>query len=51
LSLEEFVKKDDQINEEQMRIMYSKMPMMEGVSVDKQKVRGSVEQVYEWEHQ
>jgi GLPGLI family protein len=51
LSLEEFVKKDDQFNEEQMRIMYSKMPMMEGVSVEKQKVRGSVEHEYEWEHQ
>jgi len=25
------------------------MPVMEGVTVERQKVRGSVEQVYEWE--
>ncbi|WP_293957829.1 MULTISPECIES: GLPGLI family protein [unclassified Sphingobacterium] len=51
LTLEEFVKKEDQFNEEHMRMLYSKMPMMEGVSVEKQKVRGSVEQKYEWENQ
>ena len=51
LSLEEFIKKEDQSNEEQMRILYSKIPAIEGVTVDQQKIRGSVEQVYEWEHQ
>lgn len=51
LSLEEFVKKEDQSNEEQMRILQSKMPTIEGLTVDRQKVRGTVEQLYEWEHQ
>lgn len=51
LTLEEFVKKNDRITEEQMRVLYSKIPVMEGVSVAGKKVRGGVEQVYEWEHQ
>jgi len=33
-----------------MRILYSKIPVVEGVNVEGKKVRGSVEQVYEWEH-
>lgn len=49
LSLEEYVKKDELLTEEQLRIMESKMPVMNGVTVDRQKVRGGVEQVYEWE--
>jgi len=49
LSLESYIKKDDLENEEQMRIMMSKMPMMDGVNVEHKKIRGSVEQVYEWE--
>jgi len=32
-----------------MRMMMSKMPLIEGVTVERKKVRGSVEQVYEWE--
>ncbi len=51
LTLEEFVKKNDRITEERMRILYSKIPVVEGVNVEGKKVRGSVEQVYEWEHQ
>ena len=49
LSLESYIKKADLETEEQMRIMMSKMPMMDGVSVEHKKIRGSVEQVYEWE--
>ena len=49
LSLENYVKKTDQKNEEQMRVMMSKMPLVEGVTVERKKIRGSVEQVYEWE--
>ncbi|WP_081818019.1 GLPGLI family protein [Sphingobacterium thalpophilum] len=49
LSLESYIKKVDLETEERMRMMMSKMPVMEGVTVERQKVRGSVEQVYEWE--
>jgi len=49
LSLEDYVKKDEVLIEEQMRIMESKMPVMDGVTVERNKVRGTVEQVYEWE--
>lgn len=49
LSLEHYVKKEDLETEERMRMMMSKMPLMEGVTVEHKKVRGSVEQVYEWE--
>ncbi|TKC08809.1 GLPGLI family protein [Pedobacter frigoris] len=49
LLLEDYVKKDEVLIEEQMRIMESKMPVMEGVTVERNKVRGTVEQVYEWE--
>jgi GLPGLI family protein len=49
LSLEEYVKKDEAWAEEQMRIMESKMPAVGGVTTERQKVRGTVEQVYEWE--
>lgn len=49
LSLESYVKKVDLETEERMRMMMSKMPMMEDVTVERKKIRGSVEQVYEWE--
>ncbi|QIH35571.1 GLPGLI family protein [Sphingobacterium sp. DR205] len=49
LSLESFIKKEDLETEERMRMMMSKMPLIEGVTVERKKVRGSVEQVYEWE--
>lgn len=49
LLMEDYVKKDEVLIEEQMRVMESKMPVMEGVTVERNKVRGSVEQVYEWE--
>lgn len=49
LSLQEFVQKDEAVIQEQMRIMESKMPAMEGVTVERKRVRGTVEQVYEWE--
>ncbi|GHE45438.1 GLPGLI family protein [Sphingobacterium griseoflavum] len=49
LSLADYVKKTDLENEEQMRMMMSKMPLTEGITVERKKVRGSVEQVYEWE--
>ncbi|WP_288813357.1 MULTISPECIES: GLPGLI family protein [unclassified Sphingobacterium] len=49
LSLESYIKKEDLETEERMRMMMSKMPLMEGVTVERKKVRGSVEQVYEWE--
>ncbi|WP_286862315.1 MULTISPECIES: GLPGLI family protein [Sphingobacterium] len=49
LSLEDYIKKEDLETEERMRMMMSKMPLMEGVTVERKKVRGSVEQVYEWE--
>lgn len=49
LSLESYIKKEDLENEERMRMMMSKMPLIEGVTVERKKVRGSVEQVYEWE--
>lgn len=49
LSLEEYVRKDEAQTEQQMRIMQSKMPVIDGVTVERHKVRGAVEQVYEWE--
>ncbi|MNM79693.1 hypothetical protein D3C81_916350 [compost metagenome] len=49
LNLESYIKKEDLENEERMRMMMSKMPLIEGVTVERKKVRGSVEQVYEWE--
>lgn len=49
LSLEEYVKKEEAQTEQQMRIMQSKMPVIDGVTVERHKVRGAVEQVYEWE--
>jgi GLPGLI family protein len=49
LSLQNYIKKNDALVEEQMRIMESKMPAMEGVTIERKKVRGTVEQVYEWE--
>ena len=49
LSLEEFVKKDDAILQEQMRIIESKRPVIDGLTSESGKVRGGVEQVYEWE--
>ena len=49
LSLENYIKKADLETEEQMRMMMSKMPLVEGVTVERKKIRGSVEQVYEWE--
>lgn len=49
LSLENYIKKTDLANEEHVRMMMSKMPLVEGVTVERKKIRGSVEQVYEWE--
>ncbi|RXF68211.1 GLPGLI family protein [Arcticibacter tournemirensis] len=49
LSLEEYVRKEEAQTEQQMRIMQSKMPVIDGVTVERHKVRGAVEQVYEWE--
>ena len=49
LSLESYVKKVDLETEERMHMMMSKMPLTEGITVERKKVRGSVEQVYEWE--
>lgn len=49
LSLEDYVRKDEALVEEQMRMLESKMPAMEGVTTERKKVRGTVEQVYEWE--
>jgi GLPGLI family protein len=49
LSLEDYIRKDEALVEEQMRMLESKMPAMEGVTTERKKVRGTVEQVYEWE--
>ncbi|MDR6781966.1 GLPGLI family protein [Pedobacter africanus] len=49
LTLEDYIKKEDAQLEEQMRIMESKMPPINGVTVERKKVRGTVEQIYEWE--
>lgn len=49
LSLQEFVKKEDAMLEEKMRIIESKIPVIEGMTSERKKVRGGVEQVYEWE--
>lgn len=49
LSLQSYIKKEDLETEERMRMMMSKIPLTEGVTVEHKKVRGSVEQVYEWE--
>lgn len=49
MSLKEFVEKEDKNLEEQMRIIESKMPVMDGLTSERKKVRGGVEQVYEWE--
>ena len=50
LTLEAYVKKEEDKNEQQLRMMRSKLP--EGVEMEptsSKKVRGSVEQIYEWE--
>jgi len=49
LSLQDYIKKSDARVEEQMRIMESKMPAIKGVTTERTKVRGTVEQIYEWE--
>ncbi|MDR2275989.1 MAG: GLPGLI family protein [Sphingobacterium sp.] len=49
LSLQEFVEKEDKMIDEQMRIIASKIPVIEGMTSESKKVRGGVEQVYEWE--
>lgn len=49
LSLQNYIKKEDAKFEEQMRIMESKMPPINGVTIEREKVRGTVEQIYEWE--
>jgi len=49
LSLQEFVKKEDAMLEEKMRIIASKIPVIEGMKSESKKIRGGVEQVYEWE--
>ena len=49
LSLRDFVEKEDKMIEDQMRIIESKMPRVEGMKTESEKIRGGVEQVYEWE--
>jgi len=49
LSLQEYIVKDDALVSEQMRILQSKIPAMEGVTIERKRTRGTVEQVYEWE--
>jgi GLPGLI family protein len=50
LSLQDYVTKDDALIEEQMRRLQSKMPVVEGVTIERKRTRGTVEQIYEWEH-
>jgi GLPGLI family protein len=49
LTLQEYIKKSDEVVEQQMRIMESKMPVIQGLTTERKKVRGTVEQIYEWE--
>lgn len=49
LSLQNYIIKDDALVEEQMRMMQSKMPAIEGITIERKRTRGTVEQIYEWE--
>lgn len=49
LSLRDFIQQEDKMFDDQLRIIESKMPAIEGESIERKRVRASVEQVYEWE--
>lgn len=52
MSLKDYIQKEDKVVDEQMRILESKMPAgMEGETIERKKIRGTVEQIYEWEHE
>ncbi|WP_295769334.1 GLPGLI family protein [uncultured Mucilaginibacter sp.] len=50
MSLQQYITKNDALVEEQMRMLQSKMPAVEGVTIERKRTRGTVEQIYEWEH-